>query len=214
MDAVQSRIRKEEKEKEKATAKKRLKTRKRTDKEGKETAKSDWKIRHYPTKNERERLNQWIGIYRCTYNQCIVFYKQSGKPLQANSLKKCALKENCKEQGLDTLHNCRDKTVEDFVSAFEISKKINLIGRELFRTDNLNLEINQKKNGNFVHNRKRRQKMKKAMRRVFCNVKNEAKEAHHKISKFLWENMILSCCLTSSHNRWLKQRKEISEERQ
>jgi transposase len=30
--------------------------------------------------------------------------------------------------------------------------------------------------------------MKKAMRLVFCKVKNQIKDAHHKISKFLCEN--------------------------
>jgi putative transposase len=65
---------------------------------------------------------------------------------------------------------------------------INLIERELFRADSLNSEINQKENGNFVHNHKRRQKMKKAIRRVFCKVKNQVKDAHHKISKFLCQN--------------------------
>jgi putative transposase len=339
MDVMLQRIRREEKEKEEIAAKKRLKTLKRTDKEGKETAQRSWKIRLYPTKKERERLNQWIGIYRWSYNQCVAFYKQSGnlkkcpskQTLRDKFVKKDALKENGKEWALDMLYNCRDKAMEDFVSAFEISKKMygerlekertrlrekkgirgkaldneannripffdmkfkskkqklaesfyirykdwnaptgrlswlrniktksrhpieinydtrvvkdsigrfylvvlkaleplrqreqdayqnvialdpgvrtfltgfdtkdngfkfgkygmNFMERELFRADNLNSEMNQKENGKLVHNHKRRQNMKKAMRRVFCKVKNQVKDAHHKISKFLCEN--------------------------
>jgi putative transposase len=75
------------------------------------------------------------------------------------------------------------------INTFKFGKhSINILHKKLLRADDIQSEINQKKEGSFVLNHKRRQNMKKAMRRVFCKVKNPIKDAHHKISKFLCEN--------------------------
>jgi hypothetical protein len=34
------------------------------------------KIRYYPTIKERNQFNEWFGVYRWTYNQCVAFYRE------------------------------------------------------------------------------------------------------------------------------------------
>jgi transposase len=75
------------------------------------------------------------------------------------------------------------------VNTFKFGKhSINILHKKLLRADDIQSEANQKKEASFVLNHKRRQNMKNATRPVFCKVKNQTKDAHHKISKFLCEN--------------------------
>jgi len=132
MDVALQRTKREELEKTHAAAKKRSKTLHRTEIEGKEGVERTWKICLYPDVNERKRLNQWMGIYRWTYNQCVAFYKQSGnlmkcpkiQTLSDNFVKSRSLEQAGKHWALDMLHNSRDKAVDDFVTAFKTNKKI------------------------------------------------------------------------------------------
>jgi hypothetical protein len=63
MDAMLHRTRIEEKQKEQIAIKNRLKTLPRVERDDKKKAERAWKIRLYPTKKKRNRLNQWMGIY-------------------------------------------------------------------------------------------------------------------------------------------------------
>jgi putative transposase len=99
----------------------------------------------------------------------------------------------------DTYQNiiALDPGVRTFLTGFDTEGNgikfgkygINAIHRKLLRADSIQSTMNQKTNGTtFDYNHKRRQNMRKAMRRVFCKVKNQVKDAHHKISKFLCQN--------------------------
>jgi hypothetical protein len=61
---------------------------------------------------------------------------------------------------------------------------MNALQKKLLRTDSIQSSINQKTNGPLEYNRKRRLNMRKALRRVFCKVKNQVRDAHHKINRF------------------------------
>jgi hypothetical protein len=52
---------------EEQVTKKKLKTLSRAEKEEKNAAKRSWKVRLYPAEEERNRLNQWMGIFLWTY---------------------------------------------------------------------------------------------------------------------------------------------------
>jgi transposase len=65
---------------------------------------------------------------------------------------------------------------------------MNALQKKLSRADSIQPSIDQKTNGPFEYNHKRRQNMKKAMKRVLCKMKNQLRDAHHKISRFLCES--------------------------
>lgn len=60
--------------------------------------------------------------------------------------------------------------------------------KKLLRTYSIQSSIDQKTNGPFEYNHKRRQNMRKAMKRVFCKLKNQVRYAYHRISKLLCES--------------------------
>jgi hypothetical protein len=58
---------------------------------------------------------------------------------------------------------------------------INVLQKKLLRADNIQSAMNQKINVTiFDYNDKRRQNIRKAMRRVFYKVKSQVRDAHHK----------------------------------
>jgi len=89
-------------------------------KEGKkkEEAERTWKQRLHLTKEEREKLNQWIGIYRWVYNQRVNEYKQgTGKFVKNESL-------NEKEWVLELPWDSKDGAVDEFLTAFRSNKNV------------------------------------------------------------------------------------------
>jgi putative transposase len=62
------------------------------------------------------------------------------------------------------------------------------IEQHLHRADGLNSKIYKRKADVYEHNHKRRQNMKKAMRKILSRVTNKINDCHHKVSKYLCEN--------------------------
>jgi hypothetical protein len=57
----------------------RVKARNMKNNSNKEKAERVRKVRLYPTKEERQKLNQRLGIYRWIYNQCVDYHRKTKK---------------------------------------------------------------------------------------------------------------------------------------
>jgi hypothetical protein len=138
---VLQKTREEEKKQIQQKQNNKINTKNKKHKSKKEPAQRAWKIRLYPTRQQREKLNQYFGIYRYTYNQCVAFtneilqkYKdKKGKWKEEDKIKKQNLRKyfvNNQSPHLkdkpwikELAYDSRDEAVQDFISAFKINKK-------------------------------------------------------------------------------------------
>eukprot|EP00761_Pharyngomonas_kirbyi_P007776 gb/GECH01007787.1/.p1 GENE.gb/GECH01007787.1/~~gb/GECH01007787.1/.p1 ORF type:complete len:117 (+),score=7.31 gb/GECH01007787.1/:1-351(+) len=65
-----------EEEKEQTQRKRQLRSKQKERQSIKEPEQRAWKIRLYPNRIQRQRLNQWFRIYRWTYNRCVAFFNE------------------------------------------------------------------------------------------------------------------------------------------
>ncbi len=106
--------------------------------------------------------------------------------------------ETVRTKTKDTYKNviALDPGVRTFLTGFDTEGNgfkfgkygMNALQRKLLRIDSIQPSINQKSSDPFEYNHKRSRSMKKAMKKVFCKVKNQVRDAHHKISRFLCES--------------------------
>ncbi len=89
-----------------------------------------------------------------------------------------------------------DPSVRTFLTGFDTEGNgfkfgkygVNSLQKKLLRAHSIQSSVNHKTSGLFEYNHKRRQNMKKAMKKVFCKVKNQVRDARHRISKFRCES--------------------------
>ena len=106
-----------------------VKARKNTNNVNKEKAERARKVHLYPTTKEREKLNQWLGIYRWTYNQCVAHHREAKKKPSHQQLRDLFVKDKAleklnKEWALSLPWDSRDEAAQDFISALKISTKV------------------------------------------------------------------------------------------
>ena len=106
-----------------------MKARKNTNNINKEKAERAQKVHLYPTTEERKKLNQWLGIYRWTYNQCVAHHQEAKKKPSHQQLRDLFVKDKAleklnKEWALSLPWDSRDEAAQDFVSALKISTKV------------------------------------------------------------------------------------------
>lgn len=128
-DALQATREEANKENQKAQKAIKVKARKKINNTDKEKAERAWKVRLYPTSEEREKLNQWLGIYRWIYNQCVAYHRETKKKPSHQQLrdlfvKDGALEKSDKKWALDLPWDSRDEAAQDFISAIKINEKI------------------------------------------------------------------------------------------
>jgi transposase len=85
------------------------------------------KIRLYPNKEEREKLSQWFGAARWTYNECCTAVYKHGMPFKLKVLRNFAVnQDSLKARNLDWLFNTprdiRDEALRDFLKAYDACK--------------------------------------------------------------------------------------------
>jgi len=132
MENVLLKTKKEEMEKENMKKKKRVqvKAKAKNQKTIKEPAQRTWKVRLYPNKEQREKLNKMIGTYRYIYNQCVDYYNNGVGEIP--TIKELRDKFVCVEsmkQYKNQWPEClpwdsRDEACRDFIAALKINWKV------------------------------------------------------------------------------------------
>jgi putative transposase len=110
-----------------------------TTQQNKTKAQQAQKIRIYPNKKEKEWLNQWFGVYRFTYNQCVARQKHLEERSDLSS-KRLKRKMNLKRLRThfanstsrfvqqrpwltDIPYNSRGEAIRDFIAAKSTARK-------------------------------------------------------------------------------------------
>jgi len=84
----------------------------------------------FPNKDQKEKLNQWFGLHRWTYNQCVGVWKQfndfvgflnAGKHVKKQSLRSIYKKKDSwflkdKKWVFDVPANVRDEAITEFIT--------------------------------------------------------------------------------------------------
>jgi IS605 OrfB family transposase len=80
------------------------------------------KIRLYPNKSEREKLDKWFGAARWTYNECLRAVYDLNLPLNLEVLRNFALNNEAivdKPWLKETPYDVRDEALRDLIKAFD-----------------------------------------------------------------------------------------------
>jgi putative transposase len=122
MDSEQEKRKGKEKKQKSLNATKKVKLEKEIVK--KEAAEKCKKIRLYPNENERNKLNQWMGCARWTYNQCLNGVNKENITKSKKELRNYCLKSTSEiikknEWTSNTPYDIRDEAMCDLLKAFK-----------------------------------------------------------------------------------------------
>ena len=107
-----------------------VKAKSKNQKQIKEPAQRTWKVRLYPNKEQREKLNQMMGTYGYIYNQCVKYYNEGmGETPTIKELRdKFVCVKAIKGQG-NSWSKClpwdsKGEACRDFIAALKINWKV------------------------------------------------------------------------------------------
>jgi len=84
------------------------------------------KIRIFPTKEQENKLKQWFGTARWTYNRCVESYQaKTCKPTKKNLRQRIINNDNFKDNNCwvkDVPYDIRDEAMNDFLKALKATK--------------------------------------------------------------------------------------------